>query len=310
MRNAFVKIGAIGFFTVVGFLGVPALAQAPIQIVDKGNGLLVHVNERVVMRYCYENVPFKPYVKEFRSPGGVNVLRDAPSDHLHHHALMFAVKVDGVSFWEESGKPGRQAHRSFSEVKAGAHPAGFKEQIDWINTADEELLLKESRSIEILNLDNLEASLLVWQSRFEAPPDKESVTLTGAHYHGLGMRFLKSMDAAGEFAYPGAPEAEVVRGDERLVRSTWCAYTAEADGKPVTIAMFDHPGNVRPVRWFTMGKPFAYLSATMNLWKEPIEVARDKPLVVRYAVALWDGRVDADKISEVYERWIALPPPE
>ena len=33
---------------------------------------------------------------------GENLLRDAPHDHLHHHALMYGIRVNGVNFWEET----------------------------------------------------------------------------------------------------------------------------------------------------------------------------------------------------------------
>ncbi|MHC4656117.1 MAG: DUF6807 family protein, partial [Planctomycetota bacterium] len=62
-------------------------------------------------------VPFKPYVQQLFSPAGVNILRDAPADHLHHHALMFAVKVNGVNFWEETPTAGKQLHKFFTDVK-------------------------------------------------------------------------------------------------------------------------------------------------------------------------------------------------
>ena len=53
-----------------------------------------------------------------------------------------------------------------------------------------------------------------------------------------------------------------------------------------------------------MTSPFAYLAATLNLHKEPLEVTSDKPLVLRYAVAVWDGRIDKGQIDQVYRRWI------
>ena len=88
--------------------------------------------------------------------------------------------------------------------------------------------------------------------------------------------------------------------------SIWCAYTAKANGKIVTIAMFSHPDNEHhPATWFTLDKGFAYLSLTMNLDKQPVKIVFGKPLVVRYAVALLDGRVEADKINQLYDRWIA-----
>ena len=275
----------------------------------------VRAGDRLVLRYRYQNVPFKPYVEQLFTPHGINTVRDAPHDHLHHHGLMFAVAVNGVNFWEETGAAGRQAHRSFADVRIGACNdlpcAGFTEYITWINPRSQELLLTERRTIEVSCAKDLGASLLTWQACFDPPPEKTSFTLTGHHYFGLGMRFLESMDAAGQFLNGGTDSVEVVRGDERNFRSTWCAYAAEADGKPVTVAVFDCPDNPRhPATWFTMTRPFAYLSATLNLHKKPLAVASESPLALRYGVALWDGRVEAGRIERLYRSWVSSGPPE
>jgi len=267
------------------------------------------LGQRVLLRYRYENVPFKPYVQQLFSPSGVNVLRDAPFDHLHHHALMFAVAVDGVDFWEEQQAPGRQVHRCFTDTRIDKRVdvplAGFTEQLDWVNPRSQELLLKEYRTIKVCQLNDFKATLLSWQSSFAVPSGKESVTLSGSHYFGLGMRFLKSMDVGGQFRNAEGKTGDIVRGDERLVQARWCAYTAGANGKPVTIAMFGHPDNWRhPTQWFTMTKPFAYLSATLNLHREPLTVTSDKPLVLRYAVVVWDNRVENEQIEKSYNWWI------
>jgi len=292
-----------------------ALAANPMRVVMDQNVVSVYDDDGVFLRYSYKDVPFKPYVKELFTPGGVNVLLDAPADHLHHHALMFAVTADGTDFWAEqsaAGGPGRQAHQRFDEVKVekrgDAHFAGFSEQLDWKNPQSGQLVLKEIRTIEICNFAKPKAALLTWQSQFEAPDAKESVTLSGSHYQGLGMRFVRSMDAEGELRNADGKAGVVFRGEERLVRSRWCAYTAKADGKDVTVAMFDHPRNERhPATWFMMNKPFAYLSATLALHEQPLKVESGNPLVLRYAVALWDGRIEDAKIEELYKRWAALP---
>ena len=62
--------------------------------------------------YRVDGVPFKPYVEKLFTPSGTNILRDAPSDHLHHHGLMFAVRVNGINFWEEKPDSGKQEHVS------------------------------------------------------------------------------------------------------------------------------------------------------------------------------------------------------
>jgi len=307
-------ICSASFVSVVGLVifAVPSLtcAEEPMQITIGQSVVSVHAGQRTLLRYRYENVPFKPYVDRFFSPGGVNVLRDAPADHLHHHALMFAVAVDGVNFWEERQASGRQVHQSFSDVRVGGESdnvprAVLTQHIDWINAQSSELILKERRTIEVCELKDAEVTILIWQSILEVPPGKSSVTLTGSHYFGLGMRFVKSMDTSGWFSNVDGKTSDVVRGDERLVQSKWCGYTASANGQPVTIAMFDHPQNRRPVTWFTMTKPFAYLSATLSLHKELLKLTSDTPLVLRYGVALWDGQVKEDQIERLYKQWVA-----
>lgn len=286
-----------------------ASAQSPMRIIIGEETLSVYRGEHVMLRYCYDNVPFKPYIGQLFSPNGVNILRDAPADHLHHHGLMFAVAADGVNFWEEHRSPGRQAHRAFNDVKInksnGIPRASFTEHIDWLNPPTGELLLKELRTIKVFQTKDTEASLLTWQSEFEAPQGKDFVMLTGSSYFGLGMRFLKSMDTGGHFYNAdGKTSVDGTNGEQ----SIWCVYTAAANGKSVTIAMFSHPDNDRhPATWFTLNKPFAYLSLTMNLDKKPVKIISGKPLMVRYAVALWDGPVQANKIDQLYQHWIVQP---
>ncbi len=89
-------------------------------------------------------------------------------------------------------------------------------------------------------------------------------------------------------------------------RAKRCAYTAKADGKPVTVAMFDHPGNFRPATFFTLTHGFAYLSATLNEWKEPITLKAGQPLKLCYGIALWDGEVDKAAVEKLYQRWVKL----
>ncbi len=296
------------------FAANTAPAQDRLEIMAGPKAVSVREGDKQLLRYRYGDVAYKPYADRFFTPRGVNILRDSPHDHVHHHALMYAVKVDGVNFWEEQQAPGREQHRAFSNLHVDRRDdhdvATFTQLVDWVNPRKQELLLKERRTIDVPRIRELGASLLTWKSTLEPPPGKESVTLTGAHYHGLGMRFVTSMDAGGEFRNADGKKGEIVRGDERLVRSTWCAYTAKANGKDVTVAMFDHPDNERhPATWFTMGKSFAYLSATLNLHREPLKVVPDKPLVLQYGVALWDGRTETDTIDKLYRRWLTLPQP-
>jgi hypothetical protein len=310
------KRASVCMMMVVGVIslmvGLPQAARAehPFQIVMDVNSAVVRAGDMPLARYRYSGVPFKPYVKELFTPSGLNVLLDAPSDHLHHHALMFAVAVDGVNFWEETPTAGRQEHGGFAEVTIAEHggwpSAGFTERLNWIPSAGQGTLT-EHRTIEVCRVENPAATVLTWRSDLIVPKGRQSVTLAGSHYFGLGMRFVRSMDANGGFCNPDNDPGAIFRGEERLARSRWCAYTAEADGKPVTVAMFDDPNNPRhPATWFMMAKPFAYMAATLRLHEEPLKVLAGKPLSLRYGVALWDGRIGTPQIDALYKQWVSM----
>jgi hypothetical protein len=267
-----------------------------------------------VLEYRMSKKQMKPYMYTLFSPAGVNVLRDQIADHPHHHGLMFAVGIDGVDFWSETKTCGRQVCKSFDKVKDvpgdNTWVATWESHIAWVGPEGGQTLAREDRKITSYDQRQLGASLLTWQTKLQPPEGKPSIKLAGSHYFGLGMRFVQSMDGADDFFTPdGKAAGETVRGNERLVRGKWCAYAAQADGKPVTVAMFDSPGNVRPAWWFIMAKPFAYLSATLNLHREPLTVEAGKPLALTYGVAVWDGKVKAEEIEKLYARWLELAKP-
>lgn len=88
------------------------------------------------------------------------------------------------------------------------------------------------------------------------------------------------------------------------------ACTGPADGKIVTIAIFDHPGNLRyPSLKFTMAAPFAYISTTLNLLKEPFQLKAGEPLNLCYGVAVWDGQIDAAQVDQACRQWQELTKP-
>jgi hypothetical protein len=280
-----------------------AVTAVPAQEAD-GDGpaaVTVKADGRTMAVYqCVEN-PAKPYVAVLCSPSGVNVLRDSPADHKHHHGLMFAVAAAGVDFWSENDKCGRQLNRS-KDMAANPVPKGDRlvigpQQIDWVGPGDGKLVLRETRRISVRSgTPQSRPALLTWDTELQTPAG-DPVTLSGSTYFGLGMRFVVSMDKGGQFV--NADGKTDVSGTNNA-RSAWCAYSASADGKPVTVAMFDSPANSRhPATWFTMDQGFAYLSATLDLSRQPLVIEPDKPLKLRYHVAVWDGKVGAAKIAAV-----------
>ena len=248
----------------------------------------------------YLPTTFKPYVIKLTTPSGINILRDAPLDHIHHHGLMFAIKVDDVNFWEEFDPKeyGRQETVSIEEAVTESN--GHKEKkvestLIWLDGNGQSLML-EKRTITAYLTG--EATVLDWISVFTLPPGNEKAILGGNEYHGLGMRFIESMDKGGKFfASSGAGKKE-----GRLTPCRWMAYTAKADDKPVTLAVFDAKDNPRSMLAYTMGEvdnEFGYFSATANLYRESVTLTPEKPVTFHYKLVLWDGEKTSKEIEKL-----------
>ena len=305
---------------VLGGLGaVTALGKALEHVIwhieeDKGFAYLYDPNGGEV-NYVFGGKgvnAFKPYVNRLLSPKKINPLRDNVADHIHHHGLMFAVAIDGVDFWSETAKCGRQVQQLI--VGRFGKTDSMKAEIDWIGPDGKTVMATENRTLELYSR-NIDKSgkpvpmLATWRTQLSPPAGAESIKLTGSHYFGLGMRFVKSMDNASTFTFADPNAASLaVRGDEKLTPSAWAACTGAVDGNTVTVAMFDHPDNPRPALWFTMGKQFSYLSATINLWKEPLVVKAVEKLDVCYGVAVWDSKATREQIDAACRQWQKLAP--
>jgi hypothetical protein len=251
-------------------------------------------------RYRQGAGTFKPYVDELRTPSGKNILRDSPHDHIHHHALMYAIRVGGHNFWEESeAGAGKQIPGKL--ITAVGNNTKIESEISW-NTSEPKTLLKETRKIGVIQGVNV--VLLDWQSTLEAVKDTVLGDEGSGHYHGLGMRFVEEMDNGGRFFNStGKNDGEIVRGDERLTLCKWIAYTAKLDGQPVTVAIFDHPSNPVPMTAFTMGDAsaaFAYMSATTNFYRKPVKLDAGNTFSVKYRIAVWDGETPPEVIEKTY----------
>ena len=265
-------------------------------------------DSKSLARYRNSPMPFEPreyfksYIDELRTPSGKNILRDSPDDHIHHHGLMYAIRVGGFNFWEEGGaNSGKQV-----ETPQRSLGAAYTENTYNWNTPDSKTLLVETRKISVDTGDNV--TFLDWQSSFKAVVDTVLGTEGAGHYNGLGMRFVEEMDKGGRFFNStGKKEDEVVRGDERMTPCKWMAYTAKVGGQPVTAAVFDHPSNPVPMTAFTMGDAggaFAYLSATMDLHRKPVELSAGQTFAFKYRVAVWDGEVSPEIVEKAYQNFV------
>ena len=263
----------------------------------------------VVALWQKEPSPNKPYISQLFAPGEkpVPILADSPPDHFHHHGLMFALSVDDTDFWAEKGVPnaGRQ-----DVVESIAAPAGggFTQRLRWL-AANGNALVEETRQVRVraegpgINT----VHWLDWESTLTPSAGRDRVRLSGAHYFGLGMRFSKEWANQAEFIWsdPSSPSAA---GAEKVTTGDWCAVRCNIGGRPLTVLMLAHPSNPRPGEWFTMGKPFCYLSATLNLKNRPFTLAKGERWTLRYGIAVLSTPADHGRLESLAATWRNINP--
>lgn len=285
-----------------------ATSQSPTQwtVSHRGNPIFI---------YSSDPQKYKPYVKELRTTTGRNVLRDAPHDHLHHHALMFGIMVNGVNFWEETSGSGVQRVLStlpprIGETSKGLPSIVLQQELMWLTAQNAFLpasnapaLLFEKRTLRLVVNDFSGEVALEWNSSFEVPSSGTNVVLTGSTYHGLGMRFAQELDAAANhFFLEGAPDLSGTKQD--VSGHDWEAIQFRNLASPCTIAVVGHPQN-RPSKptFFSMARPFAYLAATQGLHAEPIAYKPGEKFELRYLVLLWSDSRDATAVNARAKAW-------
>ncbi|HTL57832.1 MAG TPA: DUF6807 family protein [Candidatus Limnocylindrales bacterium] len=306
----FTGVGPIAMTAeIAGLQFAPANAPSVWTISYKGKPLLVYV--------C-DPQKFKPYVKELRTLQGDNILRDAPFDHLHHHALMYGIKVNGINFWEETSGNGVQKPVEspepvvgFAENAEGKLPqAKMFQVLHWVAPQDAFLpnsapvaLLVEHRTLLLTVSEGRHEIALEWKSQFEVGPKTNTVALTGANYHGLGMRFLQELDPLAEHSLSGM-RPDLANNRQDVSASTWATVSFAQPGHPATVALVGHPSNARgDATYFSMLTPFAYLSATQGLDKEPLVYHGGDKWELNYLILLYPEAKPSETLRLRAESW-------
>jgi hypothetical protein len=273
---------------------------------------------RTVMVYTFDPQRFKPFVKALNTLAGYGVLRDSPSDPLHHHAIMYGITVNGINFWEETAGCGvekvvESPPPVLDRTAGGLPQARLTQLLYWVAPQDAFLpnsntpsLLIEHRTLVLTVDPGKHETALYWQSAFEVGTKTNLVTLSGANYHGLGMRFLKELDP---LAVHLAPEGRLDLSNNRQDVSPhpWEAVIFDMPARPTTIALFGGPTNARADdHYFAMRTPFAYLSATQNLDREPLVYRRGERFELNFLVTLYPDLMTSEALAERSRQWRSL----
>jgi hypothetical protein len=291
---------------VVSIWPVAAANECGVVIDDHRSELTVRYAGKPLLVYAFAANQFKPYVRELYTLNGLNVLLDAPPDHLHHHGLMYAIRVNGINFWEEVGQPGYQRPAMLLSYRAETNSAGlpqasFSQLIHWLAPSNATELLVETRTIVVTVNPSSREVALDWNSDFEV--GEASVKLTGSAYNGLGLRLPKEFDHVARHQNSEyIPYTKEAKWDVTAAR--WSAVSGSVNNRNAMAALFSLPANKGDARFFTMLNPFTYLSVTQNLEKQPLDYAAGDKFSLRYLLTVYDEAKNSEFLNRRYARWV------
>jgi hypothetical protein len=270
---------------------------------------------RQVLTYAFASNQFKPYVRALYTLKGDNVLVDSPPDHLHHHGLMYAIRVNGNNFWEERDEPGYEKPVTLVVPKTGRSSSGlpqaaFTQLIHWVANKHAALketgpaaLLVEQRTLTVTIDEKLQEIALDWHGDFTVGPGAANVTLAGANYHGLGLRLPGEFKLVAQHQNSeNAPYPTKGTGDVTPAR--WSSVSHRMNDHDITVALFGsaNAGGKMPM-FFTMVQPFTYLSVTQGLDKAPLQYSAGDKFSLNYRLVVYSEHKAPDFLEQRWSNW-------
>ncbi len=205
-----------------------------------------------------------PYLYPVYGPGGQALTRNWPMaeaegeerDHPHHRSLWFAHGAVGLAdgskrydIW--NGRDGSAiVHRKILTVESGESGV-LRTANSWVDPDGDEML-GEERTMTFLagTFDTGQAWRAIdFDVRLRA--GDAAVVLGDTKEGTMAIRVAPTLRHQGERAAGAMLNSEGVEGaDVWGKRASWVHYSGPVDGKPVGIAIFDHPGNLRHPTWW------------------------------------------------------------
>jgi hypothetical protein len=295
-------------------LSCVSAADGPAVTATTAPGLVgIRIGDQPFAVYNHSPGLVKPFIEPLRAPGNYVVTALAPFDHKHHKGVWVGVEhVNGINFW--GGKYQQQdavavapAAERIETEKVEVRPAGdnaiaLQVQNAW-QGADGKAVLTENTTIT-----TYPNRLMVYDITLTATngPVKFEDTKEGF----LAIRVAPTMTgkAGGKIV-----NAEGDVGEESCWGKTspWVDYSGLVDGKPVGVALFDHPDNFRKSRYHVRAyglfaiSPFGektYSKGASEL--PPIHLEQGDKLHVVYGLYVHAGDAEAGKVAEAHAKFV------
>jgi hypothetical protein len=273
--------------------------------------------EKIVWQLNYGAGEPKPSMHPVATADGAILTEQAPQDHPWHRALWFSwlamrssheAAVD--EYWAQNMVTGET--NSVSEVLKTEttgnddFSATIKQSLSY-HPKDKAPQLTEERTIKVGTPDASGGYSIDWRGDFTAP---EKVIL-GPGYGGLSVRITHGShdwSIVNAEKLEDTPVPGMTGPNTNAKGSKWATYriTSNKTGRPESITIFDHPGNIRfPSPWhnvITSTWPFGFFSPTPHFnYELPLEAGQK--FALRYRVLVRPDQPSAEDLEALWQQF-------
>lgn len=308
-----------------------ALGAGPVQFHRGTDRIDVSVDGKPFTTYIYGPATAKPYLMPLRTASGVTVTRNfpigndassespkTPGFEPHQRPLYFAHgNVDGLDFWEEPvfdkyytdhghQAYGRMVLDKIEEVKesgdAGVIRARYR-----LEDPSGRTIAEETQSYRFQGT----AGTRIVDCEFTVHATNGPVVFGDTKEGTFGIRLAPELSAPHDHMTNsnGAQGEKAIWGKP----ANWVNYSGTIGGKPLGIAVFDHPTSFHhPTTWHARAyglfaaNPFGLREFSKDPNKDGSwTVPEGESLKFRYRVLIYDGAFDPSRIEKDYQQYAA-----
>ncbi len=316
-------------------LCTPALPAGTVALERHGDRVEVTIGGQPFTAFHFGPEATKPYLHPLRAADGTVVSRGYPMediageqrDHPHHRGVWFSHgNVNGVDFWaNEAGQRGRGMPKgtiSVQDVRLSGSGTGrgvIDATLRW-RTLEGIALLEERRRMEFSR--QVDRNVVEFDITLTAVAD--SVRFADTKEGTFAVRLATEIEEQ-HMRATGIPRTGRIwnsngRQTEAYTwgkRAAWVDYSGTIGGKPLGVAILDHPGNPKhPTYWHVRayGLFAANVFGEHDFHADPqrdggIAIGGGESLRFRYRVVIHPGRTPDADIQGEFEAWAGRSEP-
>lgn len=282
-----------------------------------GKSIALRRGDAIIWQFRYGPDQPKPHFHPVALPDGRVVTWDRPPDHVWHHGLWFSWKfIQGVNYWEPDAATGKVPGRTeWRNVEFTTRPdLSARIEMDLSYRADDgPAVLAEKRAIAISAPDAHGTYHFDWTSAFTAgakdvildrtPLEGEPGGQPWGGYAGLSIRLAEGLKDRRADTTEGPLEFN--EDSRSRSRARALDYHGLIGGKPVGVAICDHPDNLKhPSPWYVIrDDPMSYFSPAV-LCYGPHTLPAGQSFTLRYRVIIHEGRWDSKRLEREYNEFV------